>query len=414
MIEESAAQHDDAEPAAVLRNWGLVGTVGCVVAGILPSFMTGGLSVQIGEELHFGNAALGLAVAAYFATAAVTSAWLGTLTERVGPGRALRIAGLASAACLLGIAVAARSFAVLVMLLMVGGVANAAAQPAANMVIAHTAAKSRQGFLLGLKQASVPMSTLAAGLAVPVVALTVGWRWAYAATGVLAIGAALLVPQTRRLPADAAKKPAKVLPDARLRALVLLTVGLACAAAATGSLGAFAVKGGVDAGLGEGTAGYLLALGSAGAVVVYLLAGARADRRPGRELHVTAAMLAVCAGALVALAIGKPVAFLLAVPVAFTIGWGWPGLFNLAVVRSSPSAPGAATGITQTGAYGGVVIGPPVFGALAEHWSFSAAFLAAAGCAAVAVVVVLAGHRALQQPNARPQMEIQPPSTATT
>ena len=54
-------------------------------------------------------------------------------------------------------------------------------------------------------------------------------------------------------------------------------------------------------------------------------------------------------------------------PLAFATGWAWPGLFNLAVVRVNPSAPGAATGITQTGTYLGAVVGPVLFGVVAEH-----------------------------------------------
>jgi predicted MFS family arabinose efflux permease len=269
--------------------------------------------------------------------------------------------------------------------------------------------------LLGLKQAAIPLATLTGGLAVPAVALTVGWRWAYVITGALAVVAAVLVPNTRRLAAvhsaPAGPRP-QTTTDARLSALVLLSVGLATAAVATGSLGAFVVQSGVEAGLAEGTAGYLLAVGSAGAFVVYLVAGMNADTRPGHELQTTAAMLAVGAGALAVLALGVPGAFILAAPVAFTIGWGWPGLFNLAVIRSSPSAPGGATGITQTGAYMGVVLGPPAFGLLAEHWSYGLAWSAAATCSMLAAGIILLGHRRLH-PRVD-QIETHPPSTAIT
>jgi predicted MFS family arabinose efflux permease len=123
-------------------------------------------------------------------------------------------------------------------------------------------------------------------------------------------------------------------------------------------------------------------------------------------------MLATGTVCLLVLALGVPTAFLLATPIAFSIGWGWPGLFNLAVVRTSPSAPGAATGITQTGAYGGVVIGPPVFGLMAERWSYGAAWSAAAACSFASAGIVLVAHRALHPP--KPQTDTQPPSTAIT
>ena len=49
---------------------------------------------------------------------------------------------------------------------------------------------------------------------------------------------------------------------------------------------------------------------------------------------------------------------------AFTLGWGWPGLFNLAVVDSNRETPGSASGISQTGIYVGAGGGPAAFGAL--------------------------------------------------
>jgi MFS family permease len=378
---------------SVPRGWALAGTVGCVVAGILPALMTGGLAVRISEELGFGEARLGLAVAAFFLAAALTSAVLGRASELVGPGRALRWAGWASAASLLGVAAAARSFGSLVAFLVLGGVANAAAQPAANLVIVHAMPPGRQGLLFGLKQAAVPMATLLGGLAVPAVALTVGWRWAYAGSAVLALAASLLVPSTAPLRARGSEA---AVPEAGVRLLALLTGGLACAAMATGCLAVFAVASGVEAGLSEGTAGYLASIGSAGAVAVFVLAGRRADRRPGRELLACTAMLAFGAAAMTALAGGASGLYFLAVPAAFTIGWGWPGLFNLAVVRSSPSAPGAATGITQTGAYAGSILGPSTFGYLAEHLSYRTAWLSASATSAVAAAVVYACHRALR------------------
>ena len=52
----------------------------------------------------------------------------------------------------------------------------------------------RQGLSFGVKQAAIPVSTLLAGAAVPTVALTVGWRWAFVAAAVAALTALALVP----------------------------------------------------------------------------------------------------------------------------------------------------------------------------------------------------------------------------
>ena len=42
-----------------------------------------------------------------------------------------------------------------------------------------------------MKQAAVPVAGIVAGLAVPAVGLTVGWRWAYAGIGLGVVGLAL-------------------------------------------------------------------------------------------------------------------------------------------------------------------------------------------------------------------------------
>jgi len=60
------------------------------------------------------------------------------------------------------------------------------------------------------------------------------------------------------------------------------------------------------------------------------------------------------------------------------------------VVRNNPTAPAAATGITQTGTYLGAMAGPLVFGWVVDTWSYREAWLAGTGwyvCGAVAMLV---------------------------
>jgi MFS family permease len=78
---------------------------------------------------------------------------------------------------------------------------------------------------------------------------------------------------------------------------------------------------------------------------------------------------------------------------AFAAGWGWPGLFNFAVVKTSPGAPAAATGITQTGASGGAAVGPLVFGLVAEAASYQVAWLVCGAFALGSLVAIVAGRR---------------------
>ena len=82
------------------------------------------------------------------------------------------------------------------------------------------------------------------------------------------------------------------------------------------------------------------------------------------------------------LATGAVAPFVAGALLAFALGWGWPGLFNLAVVELNRHAPGAATGVTQTGIYVGAAAGPAGFGLVQSEAGYAVAW-------AIAGVLVL-------------------------
>ena len=63
---------------------------------MFPAFGLGALALPMGADLGFTEAGLGSAVAVFFLLAAVTSPHAGTLTDRLGPQRSLRVANLCS------------------------------------------------------------------------------------------------------------------------------------------------------------------------------------------------------------------------------------------------------------------------------------------------------------------------------
>src|SRR5215216_2114263 len=367
--------------------------VAVATAGVLPAFLTGGLVVQIRSELDFGSAALGLAVAVFFAAASLASVIMGRVVERIGAHRGMRLSAVGSAASLLGVALFAGSWRGLVVCLVLGGLANAIAQPATHLSLAREVPAGRQGFSFGIKQAAIPTATLLAGLAVPGIAVTFGWRWAFVGGAALALAVAFLVPAeaaggVRRL------KEARV-KDVRTASLVLLALGIGLGSTAATPLGAFIVESSVAAGMKVGTAGLLLALGSAFSIVVRVAFGRLADGMTGGRLRLVAAMLGLGVVGFVLLATGVDGLLVIGTLLAFGAGWGWPGLFNFAVVLTNPRAPAAATGITQTGASGGAALGPLVFGLVAEASSYSVAWLVSGAIALVAMVAVVIGRRML-------------------
>lgn len=368
---------------------------------VFPAFLVGAMAVQVRGDLGIGELGIGSAVAAFFLAAALSSALLGGLAESVGAAWSLRAAAVLSGAGQLAIAATVRSLTVLLALLAVAGTANALAQPAANVLIARHVPPHRQGIAFAVKQSAIPISTLLAGLAVPLIALTAGWRWAFVVGGSLAIVAGVMAPRVGepRLLRGAGRSR-RGPDDAPTASMVLLAAGISLGAAAAGTLGAFLVSSGVAAGMAESSAGLLLTGGSAVGIAMRLAAGHRADRRGSGHLRVVAIMLLGGAVAFVALAAGSAgsgltLVHVLATPLAFGAGWAWPGLFNLAVVRANPGAPGLATGITQTGTYLGAVSGPLAFGLIAERASYGAAWLLAAAMALAAASLMVAGRASL-------------------
>ena len=207
------------------------------------------------------------------------SAPLGGRVGRFGVQRSLRLAGGISALALAAAALAPTELA-LGAALVVGGLANAIGQPAANATLAQHVPPRRFGLAFAIKQSGIPVATLLAGLAVPSVALTVGWRWAYALAAVLAVAVRSCRRPTAPLACGAARgasPPRAGCPCGCSRA------GLAFAVIAASSIGAFGASGGVAIGLDEGAAGLLVAAGGLAGLAIRLGSGVWADRSAARR-----------------------------------------------------------------------------------------------------------------------------------
>ncbi|GII26339.1 hypothetical protein Pme01_59360 [Planosporangium mesophilum] len=355
----------------------------------MPVFLVGGLAVQISHDLGLTPAGLGLAVAVYFGVTAIGSLPVGALVERYGPGRTGRTAIIVSAASMLGIALAARSLTLLLLLLAAAATANSLGQLSSNASLARSVPPHRHGLTFGAKQSAIPLSTLLAGVAVPTVALTLGWRWAFGFGAVLAVVALALVPPDQ--------------PDHRAAherrrgsvggGMLLLGVAAALASCAANSLSTFLVDSSVEHGMSPTAAALALTLGSALCIMCRLLAGWLADRWQRGHLGFVAGLLAVGAVGTILLGVDSFPALVVGVLLAFGLGWCWPGLLAFSVVRLRPQAPAAATSVTQTGVYAGASVGPLGFGLLATHTSYPVAWMVAAVAMALAAACVLLGAR---------------------
>ncbi len=368
-----------------------VGAVTTTTVCTLPVFLTGGLAVQISAELGFDPAGLGVVVALFFGVSALASLPCGWLVERFGSGPTSRAAVFGAALVMASLALFARSYPALVAVLLAGAWCNVLGQLAANLTLARYVPASRLGLSFGIKQSAIPLATLLSGASVPVVALTLGWRWAYAIGAGLALAAMLVAPRD-----TVGREPTPSTPGERATG-ALSVIGLAAglAAAASSALGIFLVASAVDRGVDAGLAGLTLTLGSIVGLLLRLLHGWMADRRSGGHIAVVAGSLLLGAGGLALLAVPGPVALVAGTVLGFGLGWAWPGLLQFAVVRLNPSAPAAATSIVQVGVYGGGCLGPVGFGFLATHLSFPAAWLIGATTMLVAAALMVLGRRML-------------------
>ncbi len=380
-----------------------------VAANLSPTLVSA-LAVQISDDLGIGETRLGMTVSAFFFVGALTSAWSGRMVERIGPAAGLRLSTTLACAGLLAVAVLGRSWTALLALVGLAGLANAWGQPAANLYVARGVSIWRQGLALGIQKSGIPAASLLAGLAVPTVGLTIGWRWAFAVGGLIAALMSLVVPTVaavddsdessdgtagRSIAKRSAKRSANgqaadaPRPDVPTRLLVTVTCSTGLAAMGSVALSSFFVLSSVKIGIDEAVAGILLMAGSLVGITSRLVMGAGADRAGLNPFHMLTTMFAVAALAFLGLATGSTTVLYVSLPFAFATSFAWPGLFHLAMLRSNPSAPGAATGITMTGNFTGAVIGPLLFGWLVETTSYGWGWVFAA-CTSAAASLVMA------------------------
>lgn len=361
------------------------------VATVCPVFLVGGLSVQIGNDLHFSPAGLGLAVALYFTASSVASFWSGQLVERVGSRSVGQVAILLSAASLVSIAGLAYDFTTLTAFMVLAGPANSLGQLSSNALLARKIPSHRQGLMFGVKQAAIPLSTTLAGISVPVLALTVGWRWGFVLAAVLALAAWPLLPP----PEDKStvrQRPPRKRPS---NALIMITVASALGATAANPLGSFISDFSVTRGMSEAAAGLTVTLGGAAGLVSRVAVGWIADRRSGGRLAMVAIMLTAGAAGLGLLVLPGTALIPLGTAIGFALGWAWPGLVNFAITKRHPDAPAAATGVTQTGVYLGGGLGPLLFGTIVDVWDYQAGWTMMAFLMLLGATLMVVGRRML-------------------
>lgn len=384
----------DSRSAGGKHSWPLFIAIATAVATILPTMLTGALSARMSQDLDFSNWNLGLAVAAFYFCGAASSLVAGRIVQQIGVNLGLRLSAALSLIALLGMAVIQSPLAA-VGFLAVGGLGIATAQPAANMVILQHVSPRREGLLFGMKQGALPIAALVSGISIPAVALTLGWRWAFAI--------AALIPAILTLaPYDADVEPSTrphyvPVPRPILRAIAPVIGAMAFGSMTGNAVGTFFVRSLVDSGFSDSTAGTLLALGGLAGITGRIASGWISDRSRWTALQLAALMLSI--GAVGYLLLTTPLTWTvaLATVLSFGFGWGWPGLVHLGVVTAYRKAAGDATGLLQVGALLGAGTGPLLAGLVATAYSFTTLWIVTTCVAIGGAILLLSSARLLRR-----------------
>lgn len=370
-----------------------IGMAATVVGG-LPGFVTGVMVVQLTRDLSFGVAGLGVAMSFYYGVGAALSVHLGRLVDILGAARSLRVAASGTLLATWGIAATAHRWSVLVAWLALAGASHMLGQPAANRLLVNRVGADKLGTAFGVKQSAPALGSMLAGLSVPSVALTVGWRWTYVICGILALTLAVFVGKPTVKPLGRQERG----PRSPLRnrgTIVLLTFAFAFAFGANAITLAFYVDSAVSAGAAQSIAGAVFALASVGAIATRLIAGVVCDRTGVSPLKLASSLLAGGSIGLGMLATGRPGWMVMGIVLALGLTWGFPGVFWLALLRAYPEQPGRITGALQPGGFG-AMLAPLLFGLVVEAAGYGVGWMFTAGISLSAAAIMFAASRRLE------------------
>jgi MFS family permease len=305
--------------------------------------------------------------------AAASSIVSGRLTDSLGSGAVLAMSMLALA---LGCAISAMAPLAAIFFggLIVAGLGYGAVNPPTN-VLANPDSPRHRGLSMSIKQSGIPLGGILAGILVPTVATTTGWRWSMLIPIGACIALAIISSRLRRVrPRDDKEgggSPARVqirLPHAYMFGFFMAGIQVA--------IFIFLALYLVDArGFGAGRAGSALALLLVGGLVGRPAWGWVSDRLHNERVRVLQMAAFLSAMFLVMLPLVDDSVLLVVLLGIGLCSVGWNGVY-LAMVTEAvpPRLIGSSTGMALLLVNLGAVVLPPVVGLIvtrAGNWSIS-------------------------------------------
>jgi MFS family permease len=250
--------------------------------------------------------------------------------------------------------------------------------PASSHLLARTTPKAQMSLVFSIKQTGVPLGSMLAGAIVPPLALLIDWQLSMLVVAALCLVCAV-VSQRLRADLDSDRQAelhirwGSLIDPIRMvlahRALLTMASCSFMFSMVQLSLTTYLVTFlHDDLSYGLVAAGLALSVTQLGGIGGRVAWGYVADRwlGPRRMLLLLASMMAVCALASAFLTTDTPHAVVIAILVGFgASAIGWNGVYLAEVARRAPPGMASmATGGTLAFTFLGVVLGPPMFGAL--------------------------------------------------
>jgi MFS family permease len=368
------------------------------------------MATELARVLQVPAALIGVYVAIVYACAMVASLSAGAAVARFG---AIRMSQVALVSCAAGLVLCTipSVWAVAIGAMLIG-LGYGPVTPASSHLLAKTTPAHRMSLVFSIKQTGVPVGGVLAGALVPSL-LLLGWQGALLVVAAANI-ACIFVAQPLRAALDADREPSRALVLGSLAQPLKLVLRHPALRMLAGCSFMFSIAQlslttylvtylHTTLGYGLVAAGLALSVSQFAGVVGRIVWGYVADRWLGasRTLTVLAAMMSLTALATAFLQTSMPALLVLVILSLFgASAIGWNGVYLAQVAREAPAGQASiATGGTLAFTFFGVVVGPPLFGALvgatgSYRVGFSAVALVAAACVAL---LLLAMRRAASQ-----------------
>jgi MFS family permease len=341
------------------------------------------------KDLSVSPALVGLYVAITYIGAMFSSLTSGTTVSRLGP---IRVSQLGLFLCAVGLCLCAIPWLPAIGLgALLIGLGYGPITPASSQILARTTAPDQMAFVFSLKQTGVPVGAMMAGAIVPSLMLGIGWHWTLVAVAMACVFSAALSQPLRESLDDLRKANlpfqlgALTLPIRMVLGHRALATMAACSfmfSMVQLSLTTYLVTYlHDDLAYGLVSAGLLLSVTQMGGIGGRIVWGVIADKwlSPQKALALLAILMALSSMATALLLPILPMWGIWIILILFgASAIGWNGVYLAEVARQAPEGKASmATGGTLTFTFLGVVIGPPIFGALSTIFgTYRAGFLA--------------------------------------